>query len=330
MSNELPKKDIQIAAILLEKLEAARSIQSKVNTEYELIAENHRLCKIAKDARTNYLAVLSEVADAVGEKIESDSDVQFVELTKSLDDAKARLDLATKESLRLNELAMKLRDKAPQLWKEAIKEFGHTVLLNGDELESSGNHSLEMQEQEYDSDVEVVDQILDWKSDSVETSPPGMIDDGFDRSSFLNLNILESPHLQHRSEQKPIFVLDSVDIFSNVQRYDLNNEGGPKISRKRFLSDLDFLSGQLDVHIICVLDEHFEPPVKLFNEVVITAVNLKSPDKAAVNRQILRIIEEELLSKKPVVLVSDDLSLTRDAQMLGAIIVDLDVFYKEK
>jgi hypothetical protein len=330
MASEIPDKDIQVAVRLIEKLASTRDERSKIKIEYDNLANEHDEHRRTKDARTNYLDVLSEVAQAVGEEIEPDNDETFNELTIKLDEYKNKLESASKETLRLRDLAEKLSNQAPNLWNAALNAYGKQIDLDieSDSERIEAKPVKNRYERDEDTNVEIVDQILNWKSDKPDFLTPCVIEDGFDRSTFFNLDLLASPRLQNRSDQKPLFVFDSIDIFKNVDRYKKETSGDLVIARSRFLSDLDFLSGNWEITAIPVFDIPFEPEKPMVHEVEIKSANLKSADKAALNRQILRIIEEELLGKKPVALVTDDLTLSRDAALIGAVIVDIDELYR--
>lgn len=330
MASEIPEKDIQVAVRLLEKLATARTEQSVAKNEFDTLSDEHEEYRRSIDARTNYLDVLSEVAEAVGEEIEPDNDDAFEELTKKLEESKVKLESLDKKAARLRELAEKLKDQAPGLWDGALEAYGKPFDLDEDTeyIRPKAHSSRNRYEQEEETNVEVVDQILNWKSDQAEPVPPLVIEDGFDRSAFFNLDLLESPRLQHRSDQKPLIVLDALDIFKKVTRYDTESAGGIDNAHIRFLSDLDFLSGHWELPLTPVFDAPFELDRPLAHEVIIKSANVKPSDKAAVNRQIMRIVEEELVGKKSVALVTDDLSLSRDAALIGAIIIDIDELYR--
>ena len=70
MNNEIPDKDIRVAVTLLEKLDTARDEQSKLKRNNETVSDEYEELRRTKEARTNYIGVLSEVAQAVGEEVE--------------------------------------------------------------------------------------------------------------------------------------------------------------------------------------------------------------------------------------------------------------------
>jgi predicted RNA-binding protein with PIN domain len=333
MTTDFPDKDVQVAFRLLEKLTLSREELVQARNAYEVVSDSCEKHRSLISTRTGYLDILEEVAEAIGETVEPENNTELVGLENQLSEAKTRFDAASKELQRLRMLAEKLRSQAPKLWSLAEDRFGQPVELYYEATDSAVD-SVEKNESESDdeSEVNVVDRILNWKPDAAEATaqqPERKTVDSFELARNFNTGLLQGARFQNRMvDARLTIVFDAPNIIETVKRYEVDESGGIEGARRKLVNDIGALCAEMKFYSVVVFDTPYTHEGPYIQDLEVQFANRKSPDKPASNRQILRTIEEHHLEKKPVALVTDDLTLSRDAATIGAIIIDNDELFR--
>jgi len=332
MVDKFPDKDVLIAARLIRKLAEAQGKLAGAEEDFKTLSselDHHRSKQEARDA---YINVLQEIADEIGEDVEK-SDLQAIKsLEAKMKQHSDELENAKKEAKRLEKLADKLKAGAPELFKIAEKK------AEKEPIEEKEKNQVKPEKNTYEedtsndeSDVKVVDRILDWdpalsRSDNaVQATDADQLPHDFIKIEAVRAN----KNIFKPDSAPPLIVFDALNIMDRIGRYKPNPIRDLRSARDLLISDLDSLCAKLGIPVNVVFDTPHKSIAKIKSQLGIhSGAGRTTPDKAASDRQILRLIEEAQLEHKPVAIVTDDVSLSRDAASVGAVHLELrDVFY---
>lgn len=317
MAEGIPDKDIEVAASLLAKLASVESESEKLKSELTSVKTKHdELAKMGK-VRGSYIDVLKEIAAEVGGDVE-EHDASEVETLKS----------------RLSELSGTLKESKAELARlsglaERLKESSHDFFKLADERAKSKKTDAAAAQ---GVGKEKFSPSVKNANFAVEMEPPDLkLRDPLTLMSIFEIERLrKNRNLKSRGKVSPTLILDATNIIYLVKRYNPELVGGLDRARDILLCDADSLSGDLDLDILVVFDSEFEPTEKSQNQMtMLQCEGRKEPDKEASNRQIHRYIEEAQITRRPVILVSNDLDLTRDIAPLGAVNLTLQEVFKD-
>src|SRR3990172_3661540 len=198
MAADFPEKDVQVAFRLLEKLTHSRDAVVQTRDDYEAASDAYDKNSALKSTRTSYMDILEEIAEAVGETVEPEDHSELAELERKVSEAKTALDTASKEYQRLRALAEKLRSQAPKLWSLAEDKFGRPVDIDYG-ADSQSDEETDIEKPGGEDEVNVVDRILNWKSDAPPAAEPESSPaEPFELASFFNMQLLEGARFQNR------------------------------------------------------------------------------------------------------------------------------------
>ena len=317
MERNYPEKDVKVAARLIEKLSAAQIALANTQSEYDEASEEYESHRTTTDVRGSYIDVLKEIASELGEEVDDHDAAQVEALAEKVAKLSESLAGKTAEVERLFALAEKLKASSPDLYEYASGQISSPASSKKTKKENDSANSTEKTEPAQ-------------ASTRVFEAPPIDKDPSKLRNVFELAALKQNPQLRRRGKVEPTIVCDAYNMIQLIGRYKAASMSGIDYARNLMISDLDFLSGEIQLPITVVFDTDFQPGTEIDNRVSLLSVSSRtSPDKAASDRQILRFIEEAQLERKPVLLVTNNVPLSREAATLGAINLTLQEVFTE-
>ncbi|MEP0815257.1 MAG: NYN domain-containing protein [bacterium] len=305
MEHTFPEKDIAVAAKLIGKLAAAQAEFGRIKEDFENVSAEYIAAKKKTEVRGAYIDVLAEIAQEIGEEIDPHENESLGELESRMEKSREVHDALQKEISRLTELADKLKSNSPELY-ELAASYG------------KGEESPQKPKKEAPAPEPAAPRP------QVDRNPAKL------KEVFELDRLKANRQLKKRGNVSPTLVFDAFNVIQLVKRYQPNAFRSLDECRDVLVCDLDYLAGQLGIPISVVFDTAYATQEKIENELKILASNSRtSPDKSAGDRQIIRLLEEAQLERKPMVLVTNDASLTRDAHPTGAILLTLQEVFRD-
>ncbi len=317
MQNGFPEKDVQVAARLIEKLANASEELSKIQAEFDDASKEHDALRNESETRGAYIDVLKEIASELGEEVDDHDPSKFDEFEIRIKELRESLDKIKSEKDRLQELADKLKTSSPDLFEFASSGISKTQSAQKKTGKTSKSQSIR------------ADEPAEKPAAGVEIPP--IERNPFELQSVFELvSLRQNAQLRRRGTIEPTIIFDAFNMTQVLNRYNTNPMFGTDYPRNRMVCDIDFLAGEVNLPCVIVFDSQFNPTEEIKNRVSISSVTGRTgPDKAASNRQILRLVEEAQVERRPAILVTNDVPLSREAAALGAINLTLQEVFTE-
>lgn len=317
MDRAFPEKDVQVIARLLGKLEVATSDFAKAKAEFDSVNQEYEALRSHADTRGSYIDVLKEIASELGEEIEEHDFSTLESLEQKVNELKDSLNAKKAEAEKLGELAEKLKASSPDIYDYVVSTLSATASTQKKPSKSSKSTVVENTNSDTNSKAA-------FELPTISRSPEEL------QSVFEMDALRQNPQLKRRGTVEPTVIFDAFNITQLLKRYNTDPVFGTDHPRNQLVCDLDYMSGEIQLPFVVVFDTQFVPSEDIHNRVTISSVpGRTSPDKAASNRMILRLIEEAQLERKPIVLVTNDVPLSREAASLGAINLTLQEVFSD-
>lgn len=307
MGHAYPEKDVDVAAKLIQKLGAAEDDYVKAKADYDSASEHFDGIKAKTEVRSAYYDILTDIAAEVGAELDPHDTGSLKELESKIAEAKSRLDTKRVESDRLKALAEKLSSNAPDLFALAA-EKAKSAPATPSPAPAQPEPPAEPPK----------------KREPVDRNPAKL------KEVFELDRLKANRQLKKRGNTFPKIVFDAFNIIQLVKRYHVDPFKSLDQARDILVCDLDFLSGELGIPVAVEFDTAYATDEAVANALSIHANSARtSPDKSASDRQILRLLEEAQLERRPVVLVTNDVPLSREGAALSAIHLTLSEVFKD-